>query len=300
MLSILSRWICHCVNQHQYPINYGIYLATEGTESKWIQEGAWASLANVVCAATDQTRGDRRRRNVTRRRVMVVSTAAFRLRSFVQEKNAGAVDDVRLYTAYVQNFLYLRHSYHVVVGRPPYLPAHTHNTHTHTSKIMSFYILTIRLFDRRSNDRQDHHCDLDRRNLQLDRIISNKKKKKVKIEEMGSVYILGWCGDPSARWIGSRSKRRWLMDSPDRTCYARFSASRRETGRLWRMAMSEVAPAKVAPVNPPSTKMLRERERWGRKRESIIENERNERSTWSRIKAKTDFTKWNNFLPTHG
>ncbi|RZR99419.1 hypothetical protein BHM03_00028982 [Ensete ventricosum] len=73
-------------------------LAAEGAEAEGVEQAPVADLAAV---------GD--------------ALARPRLGAFVEEDDAGAVDDVRLHTGEVQHLLDLGNSDHVVVGRPPYL-----------------------------------------------------------------------------------------------------------------------------------------------------------------------------------
>ena len=75
-----------------------IYLTTKGTEAEWIEKAALTDLAGV---------GN--------------SFARPRLRPFIQEHNLGTVYNVSLDPCYVQKFLYLRHSYYIMVWRSPNL-----------------------------------------------------------------------------------------------------------------------------------------------------------------------------------
>lgn len=77
----------------------GVDLAAEGAEAEGVEEAAVADLAGV---------GD--------------ALSGSGLRALVEEDDAGAVDDVRLNAADVQDLLQLRNPDHVVVRRPPYLP----------------------------------------------------------------------------------------------------------------------------------------------------------------------------------
>lgn len=87
-------------------------LATEGAEAEGVEEGAGADLAYVRggggggCAAA-------------------APPAAARLRPLIKKQHPRAVDDVGLDAADVQYLLDLCDPYHVVVRRPPYLPAAT-------------------------------------------------------------------------------------------------------------------------------------------------------------------------------
>lgn len=84
--------------QLQEIIAADIYLTAKRAEAEGIEKAALADLAGV---------GD-----------------AFpwpRLWPLVQENDPGAVDNVGLDSTYVQHLLYLRHPYHIMVRRPPYL-----------------------------------------------------------------------------------------------------------------------------------------------------------------------------------
>lgn len=74
------------------------YLASERTESKWIEKTSATNLAGI---------GDTLSRPW--------------LWPLIQENDFSAVDNVSLDARDVQKFLYFRYSYHVVVGRSSYL-----------------------------------------------------------------------------------------------------------------------------------------------------------------------------------